>query len=225
MRRAFATAAAGAIIVAGFTLAPSQQQQTAARPVTIDRLYVTPNTVRVSGSNIYADCAAITQLTYGATHHEDRPHAVSLVRADRKADALLAASRITHFPVNAPVLFVEANRIPAETFAELKRLGPDGNDYDNDVQVYLVGPISLSIATEIEEKLGYKTRSFPIDDPFLLAEELDTWAAAVHGDHPDEVIIIQAKNLDMVLPAAAWNAHMGQGLFFVDGDRIPDATR
>lgn len=225
-RLAFSGLAVAAIAVFVFgqrppSGAPARAPSASAR----EPILVTPNTVRVSGPNVYAACAAITQLTYGATHHEDRPHAVTLVRSDRKADAILAASRITHFPVNAPVLFVEADRIPAETFAELKRLGPDGNDYDNDVQVYLVGPISERVEREVQEKLGYATRAFRLSDPILLAEELDKWAAAVHGDHPDEVVIVQYDRLDTALAAAAWNAHMGQGIFFVRGETIPDATR
>lgn len=60
--------------------------------------YTTPNTMRLTGSNVYAAATAVTQATYGATHHEDRPHAITLARADRQADAMLAASRITTFP-------------------------------------------------------------------------------------------------------------------------------
>lgn len=187
--------------------------------------YTTPNTIRLSGPTVYAAATAVTQVTYGATHHEDRPHAVTLVRADRQADAMLAASRITHFPVNAPVLYVDADRLPPETFAELKRLGPDGTTYDSHVQVFLVGPISERVEREIQDKLGYKTRAFRIDDSFALSEELDTWAAAVHGDHPDEVIIVQYDQLNTGLPGVAWNAHMGHGLFFVKGDWVPDATK
>lgn len=187
--------------------------------------YTTPNTMRLAGPNVYAAAAAITQATYGATHHEDRPHAVTLVRADRQALAMLAASRITHFPVNAPVLYVDADRLPPETLAELERLGPDGNTYDAGVQVYLVGPISQRVEKEIRSRLGYKTRVFQTDDPFALSEELDTWAAAVHGDHPDETAIVQYDQLTTGLPAVAWNAHMGHGLFFAQGSRVPDATK
>lgn len=165
--------------------------------------YTTPNTMRLAGPNLYAAATAITQSTYGATHHEDRPHAITLVRADREADAILAASRITHFPVNSPLLYVDADRLPPETLAEMKRLGPDGNTYDSGVQVYLVGPISESVEREVQQTLGYKTRAFRTDDPFLLSEELDTWAADVHTDHPDEVIIVQYDQLATGLPAAA----------------------
>lgn len=186
---------------------------------------VTPNTVRLAGNNVYSAAAAVTQTTYPATHHEDRPHAVSLVRADRQADAMLAASRITHFPVNSPVLYVDADRLPEETFAELKRLGPDGNVYDYNVQVYLVGAISERVEREIQDRLKYKTRAFRLDNPIRLSEILDTWAADVHTDHPDEAIIVQYNQLNTGLPAVAWNAHMGHGLFFVEGDKIPDETR
>jgi hypothetical protein len=115
--------------------------------------YTTPNTVRAWGPNVYAAATAVTQLTYGATHHEDRPHAVTLVRADRPADAMLAASRITHFPVNSPVLYVDADRLPPETLAELRRLGPDGNTYDRKVQVYLVGPISQRVERDRAQRI------------------------------------------------------------------------
>ena len=205
---------------------PSQVSSQSSMPSTDGRItYITPNTVRLSGPNIYSAATAITQTTYGATHHEDRPHAITLVRADREADAILAASRITHFPVNSPVLYVDADRLPEETLAEMKRLGPDGNTYDFGVQVYLVGPISERVEREVQDKLNYKTGAFRIDDPFLLSEELDTWAAAVHTDHPDEVIIIQYQQLATGLSAAAWNAHMGHGLFFVQGDTVPDAAK
>lgn len=186
---------------------------------------VTPHTVRLEGRNVYAAAAAVTQATYGATHHEDRPHAVTLVRSDRFADALLGASRITHFPVNSTVLYVEMDRIPQETFDELKRLGPDGNTYDRKVQVYLVGPISEAVEKRIHEELGFSTRAFRYDDPFALSEALDTWAGAVHADHPDEVIVVQFDRLDTGLPAGAWNAHMGHGLVFVQGELIPEPTR
>lgn len=154
-----------------------------------------------------------------------RPHAVTLVRADREADAMLAASRITHFPVNSPTLYVAANRPPPETEAELRRLGPDGDDYDNGVQVYPVGPISRNVEEEARRKIGYETRAFRTADPIQLSEELDDWAAAVHADHPDAVAIVQYERLDTGLPSVAWNAHMGDGLLFVLGDSVPAPTR
>ena len=204
----------------------AQQSAQSPMPLPDGRItYTTPNTMRLSGPNIYAAASAITQVTYGATHHEDRPHAITLVRADREADAILAASRITHFPVNSPVLYVDADRLPPDTLSEMKRLGPDGNTYDFGVQVYLVGGISERVEREVQDKLGFKTRAFRIDDPYLLSEELDTWAADVHTDHPDEVIIIQHNQPATGLPAAAWNAHMGHGLFFVHGEVVPDPTK
>ena len=221
-----AITAAGLVLATRAGAAPESAPQIGATPSPDGRpINVTPNTVRLAGPNVYAAATAVTQVTYGATHHEDRPHAVSLVRADREADAMLAASRITHFPVNAPVLYVDEDRLPPETLAELKRLGPDGNVYDSNVQVYLVGPISQRVETEVEETLGYKTRAFRVDDPVALSEALDTWAAAVHGDHPDEVAVVQLDALTTGLPVVAWNAHMGHGLVFVQGDAVPDATR
>lgn len=193
-------------------------------PATVGHGATTPNTVRIAGPDPVAAATAITQLSYGATHHEDRPHAVILARIDRQADAMLAASRITHFPVNAPLLYVEADAIPPATLAELLRLGPDGNTYDSGVQVYLVGALGPAVRAQLEA-LGFEVRAFGFADPFALSEALDTWAAAVHSDHPDEVAIVQYRRLDTGLPAVGWNAHMGHGLFFVDGEAVPEATR
>jgi hypothetical protein len=137
---------------------------------------------------------------------------------------MLAASRVTHFPVNAPVLFVDADGVPAETRAELARLAPDGNTYDRKVQVYLVGPIGAAVRREVEA-MGQRVRAFSSADPFELSEELDRWVASVHADHPDEVVIVQYQDLGTGLAAVAWNAHMGSGLLFVDGETIPGATR
>ena len=120
---------------------------------------------------------------------------------------------------------MDADRLPPETSEELKRLGPDGNTYDSGIQAYLAGPISERVEREVREKLGFKTRAFRFDDPFALSEELDTWAAAVHGDRPDEVIIVQYDQLSTGLPRVSWNPHMGHGLFFVKGEWVPEATR
>lgn len=227
MTTILATCVAGLLVVAAALVRlPTAQSPGASRVnAAADAPVVTLNTVRLTGPNVYAQAVAVTQTIYGATHHEDRPHAVSLVRADRQADAMLAASRITHFPVNAPVLYVDADRLPPETFEELKRLGPDGATYDRKVQVYLVGPIAESVEGEVRERLGYKTRAFRMDDPFELSEALDTWAAAVHGDHPDEVAIVQFDQLATGLPVTAWNAHMGHALMYVRGREIPEPTR
>lgn len=211
--------------------APSKQVQLAPSGDVADvagggRLsYVTPNTVRLAGNSPFTAATAITQVTYGATQHEDRPHAITLVRVDRPADAMLAAARVTHFPVNSPVLYVYADRIPPETFAEMKRLGPDGNTYDNGVQVYLVGGISPAVERDVQTRLGYKTRAFRVDNPVELSDMLDKWAAAVHTDHPDAIPIVQLRALATGFPAVTWDAHMGDGLAFVDGTTIPEATK
>ncbi|MGI9091106.1 MAG: hypothetical protein ACR2GG_08390 [Gemmatimonadaceae bacterium] len=188
-------------------------------------LYVTPNTVRLAGISPFAEATAITQVTYAATQHEDRPHAITLVRVDRPADAMLAAARVTHFPVNSPVLYVYANRIPPETLAETRGLGPDGNTYDNNVQVYLVGAISPAVEREVQTRLGYRTRAFRVDDSIQLSEILDTWAAAVDTDHPDAVPVVQLRALATGFPAVTWDAYMGDGLVFVDGTTIPPASK
>lgn len=72
--------------------------------------------------------------------------------------------------------------------------------------------------------MGLKVRHFAQTDPFLLGEAMDSWSGAVHGDHPDEVVVVPIDSLAWALPFAAWNAHMGQGFFFVTRDSVPAPT-
>lgn len=186
---------------------------------------VTPNTVRLGGTTPFEQAITITQATYPATVDGGRPHAVILVRVDRQAEAMAAASRLTHFPTNAPVLYAAADRIPPETLAEIRRLDPDGSTYDANTQLYLVGDFSPGIARQLRDDLGLKVREFRANSAAELAEQLDRWSTTVHGTRPQPVAIIQLRELATGLPVVAWNAHMGHAIAFVDGETIPEATR
>jgi hypothetical protein len=87
----------------------------------------TAHTTRISASSPYEQAVAVTQILYPATNGESRPHAVIIARPDQQAIAMLAVSRLTHFPTNAPLLFADRDNVPAATLEELKRLEPDGS--------------------------------------------------------------------------------------------------
>lgn len=59
----------------------------------------------------------------------------------------------------------------------------------------------------------------------LLAEVIDNWTSTQHGDHRNEVAIVNLDNIEPGIPSAFWNAHRGDGLAYVTNEGIPAATR
>ena len=194
---------------------PLQQEATA-----------TAYTVRLPGSNPEEQAILLTQTVYPATREDNTVGAIILVPQDEKI-AFTAMHRITHMPVNAPMLFLtEENTVSEQTLREMKRLKPDGVFQDERTQVYTVNVPETQIE-KVEEILGYKVRSFYEDDPIELASQLDRWQAAMKADHPDEVIISaidHPKGIEHGIGAMGWNAHMGKGFAWVYQDSIPQAT-
>lgn len=186
-------------------------------------VWVTAHTTRLPGRDPIETAVRISEVIFAATRDEDRPDAVLLARVDRPAHAILAVNRLIHFPTNAPLLYVEENEIPPATREELRRLRPEGNFADGNVQVYAVGDVGEGVIDELRE-MGLKTRHFRESDPFLLGEAMDSWSGAVHGDHPNEVVVVPIDSLTWALPFSAWNAHKGQGFFFVTRDSVPAPT-
>jgi hypothetical protein len=185
---------------------------------------VTVNTTRIGSDDPVETAVAVAQIIYPATEEENTPGAVILINRDSLAEAMVAASRVQHFPVNAPLLYVDEDAIPELTRAELLRLAPEGVPSDGNVQVYLVGTIGEAVLEEVED-MGYRTRVLTAPDPILLAEVVDNWTSTQHGDHANDVVIVNLDRLEEGIPSAFWNAHMGDGLAFVTNDGVPDATR
>ncbi len=189
-------------------------------------LELTGTTGRLAGEDHLRTAVAYAQTVYAAAQDKDRPGAVVLVRDDDQATAI-ATTRLQHFPVNAPMLFVTdgGTRLPTATRDELERLGPEGVMMDHNVQVYLVGDIDPAVAHEIEVELNLKTRRIFAADPVLFAEELDEFLAVLDSNHADEVLVGSLDALDLAMCASNWNAHMGRGFAYVTDEGVPAATR
>lgn len=183
----------------------------------------TANTTRVRGDSFYETAVAISQMIYPANVEDTKPGAAILVRSDRFHDVLLA-TRVLHFPVDAPILYVDENRMPEVTRRELRRLDPEGVQMDENVQVYLLGGIGPRVEDAVRE-LGFKMRRIRGSNPNSLAYNVDNWSSTLHADYIDEVVIVPIDNPEFGLPAASWNAHMGQGMFFVERDSVPELTK
>lgn len=192
--------------------------------LTDNETLVTVNTTRIGSDDPIETAVAVAQIVYPVTEEENSPGAVVLVNLNSLAEVLVAASRVQHFPVNAPLLYVNGEGIPQLTRAELLRLKPEGVPMDGNVQVYLVGTIGPEVQQQVEQ-LGFQTRVFTAPDPAALAEKVDDWTSTQHGDHRNEIAIANLDNLEPAIPSAFWNAHRGDGLVFVTNDGIPEATR
>lgn len=184
----------------------------------------TVNTTRVGSDDPVETAVAVAQIVYPATEEENSPGAVVLIPRDNLAEAMLAASRVQHFPINAPLLYVDETSLPELTRNELLRLKPEGVHVDGNTQVYLVGTIGEAVRREVEA-LGFRTRVLTAPDPIALSEVLDTWTSTQHGDHKNEIAVANLDNLAPAIPSAFWNAHMGDGLVFVTDAGIPETTR
>jgi hypothetical protein len=192
--------------------------------LTLNRELVTVNTTRIGSDDPVETAAAVAQIIYPATEEEDTPGAVILVNPTSLAEVMVAANRMQHFPVNAPLLYAAPAGLPELTRRELLRLAPEGVPMDGNVQVYLVGSIGAAVETEVRG-LGFKTRRIQGADPIALAVAADSWSSTQHGDHPNEVAIANLDHLEPAIPVAFWNAHMGQGFAFVTDDGVPEATK
>lgn len=214
-----------ALVAAACGTTPPQGAASVVAPLTpgAGAVWNTAYTQRLAGRDPVETAVRISETIYASTREEDRSDAVILARVDRPAQAILAVNRLIHFPTNAPLLYIQADRIPPATRAEIQRLRPEGMFADENVQVYLVGEVGPAVLRELAA-MNLKVRRFATDDPFRLGEMLDNWSAAVHGDHPDEVVLVPLDSLAWALPFSSWNAHMGQGFFFVARDSVPAAT-
>lgn len=180
-------------------------------------------TRRVYGSSPVDTAVAISQTVYPATFANNRPNAVILVREDKWQDAVVAANLI-HHPIDAPILYVQQDRLPAATKNELKRLKPEGLWLDGNVQVYIVGSVANTVVNEVRQ-LGYKVKQFSAADYYQLQEQIDEYLAVLHTDHCDSVIVVSDEKVEYALAAAAWAAHERAALFFVKKDGVPAATK
>jgi hypothetical protein len=188
---------------------------------------VTAYTTRIPGRNIEEQAILFTQTVYPATREDNAAGAIILVPQDERI-AFTAMSRITHMPVNAPMLFLtENNRLSEQTLREMKRLKPDGVMQDGRTDVYAVN-VPESEIEKIKNVLRYKVRSFNEKDPVVLASVLDRWQAALKSNHPDEVVlsaIDHPRGMLHGIGAMGWNAHMGRGFAWVYQDSVPQATK
>ncbi|HET8855436.1 MAG TPA: hypothetical protein VFM60_05900 [Salinimicrobium sp.] len=183
-------------------------------------------TTRLPGGDPETQAILFTQAVYAATRTDNAPGAIILVPQDEEI-AFTAMHRLTHMPVNAPMLYLGRDgRISEATFQEMKRIKPEGVLQDERTQVYAVN-VPEEEVKRIEKELKYNVRTFRASGGIKLAEVLDRWQAALKSDHPDEVVISAIDHPDGIkhgMGAMGWNAHMGRGFAWVYTDSVPQQT-
>lgn len=210
------------ILLMFFFYQPNYYKHFGKKEVNTKKTLVTNNTLRINGNDVYETAAAISQITYPATFEDDKPNAVILVRSDKKADAIAAAG-VIHHPINAPILYIEKDSIPETTLKEIERLDPQGVFVDNNVKIYLIGDIDKEIKKKLKEE-KWKYRHIKGKNPFTLGKNINDYMAAMHGDHSDVVMIAPIEKPEYGLVQASWNAHMGDGFFYIKKDEVPQKT-
>ena len=216
-----------ALLVAGglwWSAAASSRAQAPLVPLP-DNALSTGFTTRYAGRNVYETAVTLAQTTFPATSELNQPQTIILARPDQKAE-LMATVSIIHHPIDAPILFVERDRIPPETRAALERFEPEGQAFDGNVKAIVVGDIAEGVVREVEG-MGLKVRRIQgaPGDPVSLAAAVDDYRAAIHADHPDTVVVASLDQPDFAIPALSFVAHMPSGFVFVNRDSIPEATR
>ncbi len=210
----------------------------------------TKNTTRLGGSNAVADAAAVALATNPGLTPATRPQAVVLVN-DRDWTAALAAAALASSPLNAPLLYSEADSLPALSAQALAALKPTGAALLGGAQVIEVGTsaapagyrtASLSGAgsggpaggeqatgrSAVGGKgAGGESRSGERDGaPAALAAQIERLGETVHGRAPRRVIVVGADGPPaLAMPAAGLAAESGAPILPVDAAGIPPATR
>lgn len=183
-------------------------------------LPLTATTVRVGADSIEETAVAVSRAVYPGPA---RPGAVVLLPEDDWRVGLVAAALVAS-PVDAVLLPVSPHLLTETVSGELKRLRPSGIPWDGGVQVLALGDLTDSVIQGVED-LGYSVRRIPETDPVALARDVDSYLAAITGNHDDHVLIVPLQAPEFALLAASWSATTGHTVAFSDGSSLPTATR
>lgn len=137
-------------------LAQTPPEAVAALNILPENTRVAGFTARYGGEDPFETAATLAQITFPATSEITRPNAVILARPDLEA-GLMTVEQLIHMPTDAPILYTEADTLPAVTQAMMEVLKPVGISYDSNNQILVVGEISDAVVNEVEA-MGLKTR-------------------------------------------------------------------
>jgi putative cell wall binding repeat protein len=178
----------------------------------------TRNTTRLGGADVSTDAAAVARAVYPGLTPASRPQAVVLVNS-RDWPAALAASALAGAPLGAPILYSDANTLPAVSIQALQALHPLGASSLGGTQVVRIG-------TSAAVPNGYLTRTLASGEPAATAASVEQLLLDADGGRaPRQVIVLAAEDEHALqMPAAGLAAESGAPILFVTRARLPPAT-
>ena len=170
----------------------------------------TLNTTRVCGVDSIEIANNVSFITFTTM----RPNAIILVNKKEVFDGI-AASPLIHFPIDAPILFTDANVLNRKTLWQILRLRPKGY---NGIHVIIVGNISNNVIRELNMH-GLRTARITGKNHYEIACKV----SAIRKDFKN-IIIISGNDYSEGIMSSYWSAHHGDPILFVQKDAIPYCT-
>ena len=184
----------------------------------------TVNTTRILGDTPLVFNNYVTKVIYPSLKVKWRPNAIILVPLTSYHYGLLA-SPLIHFPINAPIVFTNANYLSQETFNEITRLSPTGENVP--AKILLIGPIAPIIEIQLLSA-GLSTIRITGNDPIQAAGEAMEFRYTMAPDSMEgnkNIMIVSADDHTESIPAAYYSAHMGVPILFTYRDKLPEITK
>ncbi|MCB2292784.1 cell wall-binding repeat-containing protein [Clostridium algoriphilum] len=184
----------------------------------------TVNTTRILGDVPLTFNNYVTKVIYPSSKVKWRPNAIILVPFTSYHYGLLA-SPLIHFPINAPIVFTNANYLSQETFNEIIRLSPTGKDVP--AKVLIVGPVAPIIELQLLNA-GLSVIRITGNNPIRAASEAMEFRYKMAPDSMEgnkNIMIVSADDHTESVPAAYYSAHMGVPILFTYRDKLPEITK
>jgi len=184
----------------------------------------TVNTTRILGDIPLTFNNYVTKVIYPSSNVKWRPNAIILVPLTSYHYGLLA-SPLIHFPINAPLVFTNANFLSQETFNEIIRLSPTGKDVP--AKILIVGPILKVVELQLINA-GLSAIRITGKDPIGAASEAMEFRykmAPESMEGKENIMIVSADDHTESIPAAYYSAHMGVPILFTYKDELPEITK
>jgi hypothetical protein len=177
--------------------------------------FATSNTTRIGGPDPVANAAATALAVFPATSEKQRPVAVSLVGKEDWGGAIAAAVLMAE-PARAPLLYGEAEGVPAPTASAFSALKPGGGAASGGAAVFAIGNV------QVPGDLG--AAKIKAGDPASEAAGVARLRDRLAGSPPDAIILASSSEPAFAAPAAAYAARSGDPVLFTEAETLPQPT-
>lgn len=168
------------------------------------------NTTRICENTPIDTSIKVSELGFS----NSKPNAVILVNENEIFEGI-SASSLMHFPINAPILLTDGNKLNNNTLQEILRLSPKGY---KGIKVFLIGNLSKNISSELQNA-GLSTHH-------IFGKNHYETACKILEFRPNfkNILIISGEDYDEGIITSFWSAHNGDPILFVNKNNIPTCT-